>query len=80
VQGFFCFGLGQPSGWRRWLHVDPLMGSRGIEVNPPLLNKYLGFTEAVEQLAIEPLIPEFAVKALAVADVYPKFTTQNVFF
>ena len=43
------------------------MRPRGIEVNAPLLNEYLGFTEAIEPLTIEPLIPEFAVKALAVA-------------
>ena len=43
------------------------MGSRSIEVNAPLLYERLGFTQAIEQLAIEELIPELAVKALAVA-------------
>ena len=43
------------------------MGSRGIEVNAPLLYERLGFSQAIEQLAIEELIPELAVKALAVA-------------
>jgi hypothetical protein len=35
-------------------------------VNAPLLNQYLRFAQAVEPLAIEPLIPELAVKALAI--------------
>ena len=39
----------------------------GIEVNAPLLYECLGFTQAIEQLAIEELIPELAFKALAVA-------------
>ena len=47
--------------------MDPLMGSRGIEVNAPLLYERLGFSQAIEQLAIEELIPKLAVKALAVA-------------
>ena len=42
------------------------MRTQCVEVNAPLLNQYLGFTEAVEQLAIEPLISELAVKALAI--------------
>jgi len=53
------------------------MRSCGIEVNAPLLNQYLGFTEAVEQLSIEKLIPELAVKALAVA-VLPWATWRDV--
>jgi len=53
------------------------MRSCGIEVNAPLLNQCLGFTEAVEQLAIEELIPELAVKALAVA-VLPWATWRDV--
>ena len=43
------------------------MGSRGIEVNAPLLYERLGFTQAIKHLAIKELIPELAVKALAVA-------------
>jgi len=54
-----------------------LMGSCGIEVNAPLLNQYLGFTEAVEQLSIEELIPELAVKALAIP-VLPRAAWRDV--
>ena len=53
------------------------MRSCGIEVNAPLLNQYLGVTEAVEQLSIEELISELAVKALAVA-VLPWATWRDV--
>ena len=53
------------------------MGSRSIEVNAPLLYERLGFSQAIEQLAIEELIPELAVKALAVA-VLPGATRGDV--
>ena len=43
------------------------MRTQCVEVNAPLLDQYLRFAHAVEQLAIEPLISELAVKALAIA-------------
>ena len=42
------------------------MRTQGVEVNAPLLNEHPRFTQAVEQLPIEPLIPKLAVKALAI--------------
>jgi hypothetical protein len=43
-----------------------LMRPLCVEVNAPLLNQCPRFAQAVEQLAIEPLISELAVKALAI--------------
>ena len=42
------------------------MRTQCVEVNAPLLNEYPRFAQAVEQFAIEPLISELTVKALAI--------------
>ena len=42
------------------------MWTQCVEVNAPLLNEHPRFAQAVEQLPIEPLIAELAVKALAI--------------
>jgi hypothetical protein len=39
----------------------------GVVVDAPALDDRLGFPEAVEDLAIEQFIPEFAIEGLAVA-------------
>ena len=46
-------------------------------MNAPLLNQYPRFAQAVEQLAIEPLISELAVKALAIP-VLPRAAWRDV--
>ena len=66
MQGLFRFGLGYPNAWGWWLFPNRLMRTQCVEVNAPLLNQYPRLAQAVEQLAIEPLISELAVKALAI--------------
>ena len=53
------------------------MRAQCVEVNAPLLNQCPCFAQAVEQLTIEPLIPELAVKALTVA-VLPRAAWRDV--
>lgn len=49
------------------------MESIGIKVNAPLLNQYLGFAFAIEQIPLKQLISELAIEAFAVA-VLPRTT------
>ena len=64
MQGLFRFGLGYPKA-RGWRFVpNRLMRTQRVEMNAPLLNEHPRFAQAVEQLAVEPLISELAVKAL----------------
>ena len=53
------------------------MRPQGVEVNAPLLNEHSRFPQAVEQLPIEPLIAELAVKALAIP-VLPRAAGRDV--
>jgi hypothetical protein len=43
------------------------MGSDGVVMVTPLLNEYLGLLEAAEDFAIQQLVPQLAVEALAIA-------------
>jgi len=53
------------------------MRTQRVEMNAPLLNEHPRFAQAVEQLAVEPLISELAVKALAIP-VLPRAARRDV--
>lgn len=53
------------------------MRTQCVEVNAPLLDQNSGFAQAVEQFAIEPLISELTVKALAIP-VLPRAAWRDV--
>ena len=53
------------------------MRTQRVEMNAPFCNEHPRFAQAVEQLAVEPLISELAVKAFSIP-VLPRATRRDV--
>ena len=51
----------------RWPVAKGAVRAHGVVVAAPLLDEDLGFTQGVEDLAVQQLVPEPGVEALAVA-------------
>ena len=52
---------------RRRSVAERTVRSDGVVMAPPPLDQHLGFLQAIEDLAIEQLVPELAIEALVVS-------------
>ena len=53
--------------WCRWPVTERCVWALCVVVDAPFLNDHLGLLEAVEDFAIQTLIPEFSVEGLTIA-------------